>query len=424
MTIETNIPAVAPVRTGWKFRDSIWTLGVYGATVGAGTLFLPVEIGTRGPMVFFMLLLLGFPLSVVPHILICRVFMRDHQTADKSLPLFGTFFGEKGKQAIKVFFCVAHFPVTLVYGVSLVNALSNYLTAHLHLAAIPRAPLSFAVVACLFLVLSKGRDKVVSTMSALALPFALAILFIAAMQIPSWQLSNFTDALSATNDAPAGETIKNLWLTLPLITFAFCSAPLISPLASYYREKGNGGESKSVLVIRLAYGLIFFSIIFFVLSCVLSNPHETFVAAKEQNLNVLSVMEGGGGSGLIFIIAPFIAIIGMTKSFLGICLPVAEMFTTLTAETLRVKDQAGQKKAKAIAFMMLFAVSFAVVYANPDVITLIETVCGPLIAIFLFLIPSYLIYTREALRPLRGATTIIVIFGGMATVSALLYSMV
>lgn len=76
-----------------------------------------------------------------------------------------------------------------------------------------------------------------------------------------------------------------LWLTLPLITFAFCSTPLISSLPAYYREQNSSGENKAVLVVRLAYTLIIFSIIFFVLSCILSIPHETLVAVKAQRQN-------------------------------------------------------------------------------------------------------------------------------------------
>ncbi|MEQ4531072.1 MAG: AAA family ATPase, partial [Mixta sp.] len=128
-------------------------------------------------------------------------------------------------------------------------------------------------------------------------------------------------------------------------------------------------------------------------------------------------------SNLIYYIAPLIAILGMTKSFLGICLSVAETFTTLTGEVIGAKSESGWKKAKVIAFLIMFAVSFAVVYVNPDVITLIETVCGPLIAIFLFLIPAWLIYTRKELQTLRGLTAIVVLLGGLLTVSALLYGM-
>lgn len=410
--------------SGWSLKDTIWMFGVYGATVGAGTLFLPVEIGTRGPLVFLMLLLLCIPLSIVPHVLICRVFMRDHHDEDNSLPLFGAFFKDKGIKIIRMYFCIAHYPVTLVYCISLVNTLDNLITVHLHLPIINRAFLSFIVVAGLYLALSRGRDKVVNILGAMALPFSVAILIIAFIQIPDWRMANFTGGLKATNDFSAGEIINSIWMTLPLVTFSLCSAPLLSPLASHYREAGNGGEAKSVFVIRAAYTLICFSIIFFVLSCLLSNPQETFISAKAHNLNILSVMEGHGGFNIMYSIAPVIAIIGMTKSFLGVSLSVAETFSELMSQAFSSSRNSEKKKGKWSAFLIMSTVSFVVVYLNPDVIDLIEIVCGPMIAIFLFLIPAYLIYTRESLRGLRGISSLIVMAGGILTVSALFYSMI
>lgn len=401
-------------------------MGVYGATVGAGTLFLPVEIGTRGPLVFILLLLLGFPLSLVPHVLICRVFMRDNagQTQnDRTLPLFGSFFSAKGRQAMKLFFCVAHYPVTLVYAVSLINALSHFLNERLHFTGFNRASLTLVVLAILHLVLSKGRDKVVSTMSALALPFAIAIIVVAASQIPAWNISNITHAWQLTHATSVGNSLKDLWLTLPLIAFSLCSAPLIPALASWYREPRNGGETQSVRVIRRAYGLIFFSIIFFVLSCILSTPRETFEMAKAQNLNVLSVIGGNDGMNVMIYLAPLIAILGMTKSFLGISMPVAETFNVLATDLLGIKRTSHIKQIKLMISVLMFIVTSVVVYINPDVINMIETLCGPLIAIFLFIIPTWLIFTRAALKPMRGVVSIMVMVSGILTVSALLYGM-
>ena len=97
------------------------------------------------------------------------------------------------------------FPVTLVYGVALINALSNLLVEHLHITAISRGPLSFIVVAALYVVLSKGRDRVVAIMSALALPFAASVLLIAVSLIPGWHLSNLTDTAAEMNATPLPE---------------------------------------------------------------------------------------------------------------------------------------------------------------------------------------------------------------------------
>ena len=406
-------------RHNWRWQDKIWALGLYGTAVGAGTLFLPVEIGTRGPVIFLIMLLLGLPLSLLPHLLLCRVYMREEETATGTLPIFGSFFSGRGEKLMTLFYCVTFFPVTLVYGVALVNAMDNFLTEHLHFTGISRGPLSFIVVAALYVVLSKGRDKVVATMSALALPFAASVLLIGVSLIPDWHLSNFTSAITEVKSTPLSTTMKGIWLTLPLITFSFCCAPMVSPLTSYYREKRAEGESKALFVIRVAYVAIFTSIIFFVLSCVLSIPHDSFVQAKAQNLNVLSVMKGNGDFSLIYYLAPFIAIIGMTKSFLGVGLSVAETFGQLAASV------SGKKAtSKRVASLVLFLLTFGIVYANLDVINLIETFCGPLIAVILFLIPAYLIYTRAALAQLRGVTVFLVVLGGLATLSALLWPLI
>ena len=60
----------------------------------------------------------------------------------------------------------------------------------------------------LFGILSKGRDRVVGTMSVLALPFAIAIIAIAAVQIPARRWENVTDALSALPETSASTTFK------------------------------------------------------------------------------------------------------------------------------------------------------------------------------------------------------------------------
>lgn len=419
MNKATTLSANITTRSNWHWQDNIWTLGLYGTAVGAGTLFLPVEIGTRGPVIFLVMLLLGLPLSLIPHLLLCRVYMREEKNENGTLPIFGSFFSGRGEKLITLFYCVTFFPVTLVYGVALINALSNLLVEHLHITALSRGPLSFIVVAALYVVHSKGRDRVVAIMSALALPFAASVLLIAVSLIPGWHLSNLTDTAAEMNATPLPVTLKNIWLTLPLITFSFCCAPMVSPLSSYYRERKAEGEKKALFVIRIAYLAIFASILFFVLSCVLGIPHDNFVRAKAENLNVMSVMKGNGDFSLIYHIAPLIAIIGMTKSFLGVGLSVAQTFGQLAASVSGKKASA----SKRLASLALFLLTYGIVYANPDVLSLIEMFCGPLIAVILFLIPAYLIYTRPSLAELRGVTVFLVILGGLATLSALLWTM-
>lgn len=104
-------------------------------------------------------------------------------------------------------------------------------------------------------------------------------------------------------------------------------------------------------------------------------------------------------------------------------MPVAETFNVLASDLFKIKRNSQIKRIKLIISVLMFIVTSLVVYLNPDVINMIETVCGPLIAIFLFIIPTWLIFTRPALKPLRGVTSMMVMVCGILTVSALLYSM-
>jgi serine transporter len=53
---------------------------------------------------------------------------------------------------------------------------------------------------------------------------------------------------------------------------------------------------------------------------------------------------------------------------------------------------------KLLTTVVMFIVTSIVVFLNPDVINMIETVCGPLIAIFLFVIPTWLVLIRPVLK--------------------------
>jgi len=406
-----------------KNANIIWVLSLYGTSVGAGTLFLPIEIGTRGPIIFCAMLLLALPIALLPHRLLCRVCMAE-TSSPAAERLSGQLFNQNGTSWLTLLYFLAFYPVVLVYGISLVNAIDNYLTVHMHLPVVNRLMLSFVCMAVLFVILSKGRDKVVRTMSVLALPFAAAMMAIAIVLIPYWSIDHLTQQVQQIGNKSVVMSLKELWLALPLVTFSFACAPIILPLASYYREKEANGEQQALRVINIAYAAIFISIIFFVFSCVASLPRAVFEQAKTDNLSVLSVMNTGGGFGLIYLLAPFIAMIGMTKSFLGVSLSVMETFAQCALVLLPEKKPRAVQVTRKISTLVLFLFTWIVVYFNPGVITIIETLCGPLIAIMIYLVPAYAVYKFEIFRPLRGKKTVFIALSGLATLSALLYTII
>ncbi len=207
MNKATTLSANITTRSNWHWQDNIWTLGLYGTAVGRERCSCPWK---SAPVVrlFSGHAPAGAAVIPDPHLLLCRVYMREEKNENGTLPIFGSFFSGRGEKLITLFYCVTFFPVTTVYGVALINALSNLLVEHLHITALSRGPLSFIVVAALYVVLSKGRDRVVAIMSALALPFAASVLLIAVSLIPGWHLSNLTDTAAEMNATPLPVTLK------------------------------------------------------------------------------------------------------------------------------------------------------------------------------------------------------------------------
>ena len=51
----------------WSKEETLWSFALYGTAVGAGTLFLPIQLGSAGAVVLFITALVAWPLTYWPH---------------------------------------------------------------------------------------------------------------------------------------------------------------------------------------------------------------------------------------------------------------------------------------------------------------------------------------------------------------------
>lgn len=68
----------------WEKSDSVWTMGLYATAVGAGTLFLPITVGSNSPVILLFILLLAFPLSYYSHRALSRFVLSSSALLPKS----------------------------------------------------------------------------------------------------------------------------------------------------------------------------------------------------------------------------------------------------------------------------------------------------------------------------------------------------
>ena len=118
------------------------------------------------------------------------------------------------------------------------------------------------------------------------------------------------------------------------------------------------------------------------------------------------------------------AILAMSKSYLGTSLGVTEGATSLIDGAFRtVGKKVSSGATHKISAILLFAITWLVTFLNPSALHIIETISGPLIAVILFILPIYAIHKVPAMKKYRSITNPFVLIMGLIALSALVYSL-
>ena len=113
----------------------------------------------------------------------------------------------------------------------------------------------------------------------------------------------------------------------------------------------------------------------------------------------------------------------MSKSFLGTYFGVIEGATEIVKSAL---DYAGVKKSRAfnraMSVILISLTTFVMCCINPNAISMIYAISGPLIAVILFIMPTLSTYLIASLKPYRSLANLITLIVGLLCVSVMFFS--
>lgn len=397
--------------------DIIWALSLFGTAIGAGVLFLPINAGMGGLIPLIVILILAYPMTYLAHRGLCRFVLGSSNPHDDITFVAETYFGKGGGFLVTLLYFCAILPILLVYSVNLTGTaedffahqlgygmtIEDYVGNTLGLHFPDRLFTSFIIVAVLVLISITGSKIVTRVMSALVFPFIIVLIIIALMFIPHWNGALFSDfsASAALQDIASQNFWRTLWLVIPVMVFAFNHSPIISSLACHCKEQyGENAEKKSSQIISLGVIMMVVVVMFFVFSCAMTLSPADFAKAKAANQNVLVyVALKFPEATFLAILAPIVALIAMSKSFLGHYLGSREGLNGILFKASGGKLQG--HNANIFTGVFTFLVAWFVAYKNPSVLDIIETVGGPVLAIMLFLMPAYSVYKFDVLKKFR-----------------------
>ncbi|ATY82913.1 HAAAP family serine/threonine permease [Aeromonas veronii] len=407
----------------WEKSDSVWTMGLYATAVGAGTLFLPITVGSNSPVILLFILLLAFPLSYYSHRALSRFVLSSSHREGDITHVVEEHFGAKAGKLLMLVYLMAFYPIILVYSISITNAIQSFVVHQLGDAKLPRGLLVLGVMLGLHLVLLAGKQIVVSAISVLALPMVAFLIGLSIYLLPQWSLSYFSESQAVDWRDPA--FWKSLWLIVPVMVFSFSHAPIISSFSAAQKKRcQESADLRAKRIIKYSSMLICGSVLFFVVSCVMSLSQAEMALARTDNISVLSALANKFSNPLIAYVGPLIAILAMSKSFLGTSMGVSEGTVSMVSGACQGLGLSLKESTIArVSSVILFMVTAVITYLNPNVLDIIERVSGPLIAVILFLLPACSIYRLPALKRYRGPSTLFVLVMGLLAISALIYDL-
>ncbi|WP_338141895.1 HAAAP family serine/threonine permease [Aeromonas salmonicida] len=335
-------------------------------------------------------------------------------------------FGKTAGKFITLLYFFAIYPIVLMYSVAITNTVESLLVHQLGMTAPPRAVLSLALILGLMAVVRLGGQFIVKAMSVLVFPFVLTLMGLAFYLVPHWNGAIITEA-PALSDAFNGDFIKTLWLAIPVMVFSFNHSPIISSFAVDNKGRyGAGAEKKCGNILLGAHVMMVMTVMFFVFSCVLSLSPADLAAAKEQNITILSYLANHFDNAFIATAAPLIAMVAISKSFLGHYLGAKEGMNGLMAKALREKGkQVDIKQLDKVTAVFMILTTWAVATVNPSILGMIEDLGGPIIAMLLFLMPMYAITKVPAMRKYAGnISNGFVTLIGLIAMSGIIYKLI
>lgn len=394
---------------------------MFGTAVGAGILFLPINAGLNGFWPLVALAVIVGPMTFFAHRALARFVLSSKIPGSNITEVVEEHFGKTAGKLITLLYFFAIYPIVLIYAVGITNTVDSFMVNQLGMESIPRVFLSIVLILGMMSVMLAGEKLMLKATQFLVYPLVLILFFMSIYLIPEWN----TSALQQT--PTAGGFMTTLWISIPVLIFAFNHSPAISAFSmAQTRKYGEDAERKSNQILFRTAAMLLGFVMLFVFSCVLSLTPVDLAQAKTENLSILSYLANKHESPFISFLGPLVAFVAIVSSFFGHYLGAREGLNGIIIKQLRSHNKnVDMKKIDQFTVLFVIITCWIVASINPSILGMIESLGGPIIATILFIMPMYAIKKVPAMQKYAGkASNVFITFIGLLAISAILYSFV
>ncbi len=411
----------------WKAAtkfDSVdigWIVMSIGMAIGAGIVFLPVQVGVMGLWVFLLSSVIGYPAMY----LFQKLFINTLAESKKCTDYPGVISGYLGKNwgiALGILYFIMLVIWVLVYSLAITNDSASYL----HTFGVTESHLNHNVfyglaLICLLSYIGSKSEKFLFKISGFMAVTVIALVAVmGVLLIPQWNFNNIT----AVGDW--GKMIKDAIITLPFTLTSILFIQSLSPMVISYRSHEKSIEVaryKASRAMTIAFSILFVVVFFFAVSFTFAISQTEAQHALKENISALAMIAHYFPGSWATIVGIVINIFAVVTSFFGVFLAFKEACKGLAMNILERKyahEEINTELVNKLTTVFIILIAWTAVALNLPILSF-TSICSPIFGIVGCLIPAYLVYKVPTLNKYKGtATYLIIITGILLCISPLL----
>lgn len=403
--------------TKFDSTDIGWIIMSIGMAIGAGIVFLPVQVGLMGLWVFLLSSIIGYPAMYLFQRLFINTLAESKACVDYP-SVIGGYLGKNWGMFLGLLYFLMLIIWVFTYSTAITNDSASYLqTFGVTDSLLSKNPLySFCLICFLVAIASRGEQLLFKVSSFMVLTKLCIIAILGLMMIGMWDIGKNVGMLP-----PLGLLIKNAIITLPFTLTSILFIQTLSPMVISYRARNKSIEVaryKALRAMNIAFAILFVTVFFYAVSFTFAMGHDQAVKAYEQNISSLAIAAQfiqGNAAKYVTPISVMLNIFAVMTAFFGVYLGFREAVQGIVMNLLRrflpeemIKQSLVQK------FIIVFAVLLAwgAVILNLPVL-MFTSLCSPIFGLIGCLIPAYLVYRVPMLHQYKGPALYLIIFTGI-----------
>ena len=392
----TDVEWKAAVR--FDSTDWGWIIMSIGMAIGAGIVFLPVQVGLVGLWVYLFSAIIAYPAIYLLQRLFINTLADSPRCEDYPSVISG-YLGKNWGFLLGILYFLSILICVFMYSTAITNDSASFLYSFgVTSTVLSDNPFYGLAIICFMVVVASRGEQLLFRLGGI--------------MIQHWNLANigvFPDL---------GYLIKNTIAMLPVTLTSILFIPSISPMVISYRAHNQSihvARYKAMRAMKIAFGVLFITIFSYAMSFNLAMGHEQAVMAYTQNISALAIVARGFDGSAVKIFSLILNIFSVMTAFFSVFLGFREACHGIAMNILRrfiPESRINEKMVQIGILVFAVAVSWGAIVLNAPVLKLL-TLLGPIFGLIACIIPAYLVYKVQALHKYKGMALVLIVFAGV-----------